>query len=237
MNRDAKTSAALVALARTRRMQRAVAHAYLHRDAPSQTIRGSLGFLLGTSRTAQDARAHGDRMQILGVDRDADVAYVIEQPALASDQRSAAVPIVYRLYLSGARAGHVVPMRAWYEADVDEAAIRERVATLMPMLAPVMRATTEAWMLSTRVVHRRALRVGADAQPIRKFALQLRVEPVSGTGPLGYTTVTSYLTPNAELIEVSTIPGNSDLAIARVRYAGIASGLGVSKETCLLLVG
>jgi len=45
VNRDAKTQSALVALARTRRMQRALAHAYLHRHAPLPTLRLSLGFM------------------------------------------------------------------------------------------------------------------------------------------------------------------------------------------------
>ena len=45
MNRDAKTQSALIALARTRRMQRALAHAYLHRNAPMPTLRSSLGYM------------------------------------------------------------------------------------------------------------------------------------------------------------------------------------------------
>ncbi len=90
-------------------------------------------------------------------------------------------------------------------------------------------------MLSTRVVQRRALRVaGTDEAPIRKFALQLRVEPVSGHGPSGHTTVTAFLRPGATLAEVWSVPGEN-VAIARVTYTGIPSGLGLAKDTMVLL--
>src|SRR4051794_9139405 len=49
VNRDIKTQAALIALARTRRMQRALAHAYLHRDAPLPTLHTSLGYMTTTA--------------------------------------------------------------------------------------------------------------------------------------------------------------------------------------------
>src|SRR6185312_16917692 len=54
VNRDAKTQSALVALARTRRMQRALAHAYLHQHAPLPTLRLSLGFMTTTTRTTEE---------------------------------------------------------------------------------------------------------------------------------------------------------------------------------------
>ena len=116
-------------------------------------------------------------------------------------------------------------------------------------------------MLSTRIVQRRALRVvgpaGASELPIRKFALQLVVEPVSGIGPAGQSTVTAFLHPHAQLAEVWTraepidsgplqgkernhlaarVPsGSGRLAIARVTYTGIPSGVGLCKDTMVLL--
>ena len=88
-------------------------------------------------------------------------------------------------------------------------------------------------MLSTRVVQRRALRVAGQPVPIRKYALQLRVEAVSGYGPSGHTTVTAFLRPEAELAEVWALADGR--AIARVTFTGIPSGFGQAKDTVVLL--
>ncbi len=230
MNRDAKTQSALIALARTRRMQRALAHAYLHRGAPMPTLRSSLGYMTTTACVADDGALLGHRMSILGLARAEGVAYVVEE--LGNDE----APIVYRLWLRGPRAGHLVPLHAWYELAYDAAEIRARIAAIAPTLEPAMLTTSEAWMLSTRVVQRRALRVAGPAcgdLPIRKFALQLLVEPVSGHGPSGKTTVTAFLRPQAQLREVWSL--GTGTAIARVTYTGIPSGLGLPKDTVVLL--
>lgn len=229
MNRDAKTQSALIALARTRRMQRAVAHAYIHRDAPLPTLRLSLGFMTSTATTTEDAGALVHRMSVLGVSAAEGVAYVVEE--LGGGEP----PIAYRLFLRGPRQGHLVPIHAWYEQldSVDE--IRARIAAVATTLEPVIKTTTEAWMLSTRIVQRRALRVAGNEPPIRKYALQLRVEPVSGHGASGHTTVTAFLRPAAALADVWAIPGEPGAAIARVSYLGIPSGLGLSKDVVVLL--
>ena len=237
MNRDAKTQSALVALARTRRMQRALAHAYLHQHAPLPTLRLSLGFMTTTTCTTEEVQdaaaatarlAGGHRMTVLGVARAEHTAYVVEE--LGDGE----LPIAYRLYLEGPRIGHLVPIQAWYERDPNEAQIRARIAKLAGLLEPCARTTTEAWMLSTRVVQRRALRVAGQDAPIRKFALQLRVEPVSGMGATGATTVTAFLRPDAKLSEVLAIPGEAAM-LARVSYTGVPSGCGLPKETVVLL--
>jgi hypothetical protein len=234
VNRDTKTQATLIALARTRRMQRALAHAYLHRDAPLPTLYSSLGYMTTTARVTDDAAAIGHRMTVLGISRPEGVAYIVED----IDDDSA--PIVYRLYLRGARQGHLVPIHAWYEHgdDVDE--IRARIAALAPRLEPARPTTTEAWMLSTRIVQRRALRVSTcSSLPIRKYALQLVVEPVRGHGPSGRSTVTAFLSPHARLAEVWSLARTPDaaceLAIARVTFTGIPSGPGLNKDTVVLL--
>jgi hypothetical protein len=229
VNRDAKTQSALVALARTRRMQRALAHAYLHQHAPLPTLRLSLGFMTTTTRTTEQVDdGLGHRMTVLGVARAERTAYVVEE--LGANE----LPIAYRLYLDGPRTGHLVPIQAWYERDPSEAQIRARIAKLATMLETCARTTTEAWMLSTRVVQRRALRVAGQDAPIRKFALQLRVEPVSGVGATGATTVTAFLRPDARLIDVLAIPGETGM-LARVAYTGVPNGCGLSKETVVLL--
>ncbi|MGN6109746.1 MAG: hypothetical protein ACTHU0_31855 [Kofleriaceae bacterium] len=230
MNRDAKTQSALIALARTRRMQRALAHAYLHRGAPMPTLKSSLGYMTGTACVAEDAPSHGHHMVVLGVSRAEGVAYVVEE---LGDPAEA--PIAYRLWLAGPRQGHLVPVHAWYEHSDAPAEIRARLAAIAPTLEPAMPSTTEAWMLSTRVVQRRALRVARTCSdlPIRKFALQLVVEPVSGHGPSGKTTVTAFLRPQAQLAEVWSLPSGE--AIARVSFTGIPSGPGQSKDTVVLL--
>ena len=227
VNRDAKTQSTLIALARNRRMQRALAHAYIHRDAPLPTLRHSLGFMTSTACTADEISGLGHTMSLLGVSQSEGVAYVVEE--LGTNEP----PIAYRLWLRGPRKGHLVPIHAWYEQCADAAEIRARIATIATTLESPPRTTTEAWMLSTRVVQRRALRVGGDAQPIRKFALQLRVEPVSGHGASGHTTVTAFLRPAATLAEVWALdPG---IAAARVTYTGIPNGLGLPKDTFILL--
>ncbi|NVB81385.1 MAG: hypothetical protein HOV81_23515 [Kofleriaceae bacterium] len=228
MNRDAKTQTALLALARTRRMQRALAHAYIHRDAPLPTLRLSLGYMTSTACTTDEVNGIGHQMSLLGVAGAEGVAYVVEE--LGPDE----APIIYRLWLRGPRIGHLVPIHAWYEQCDDPREIRARIAAIATTLAPASRSTTEAWMLSTRIVQRRALRVAGKDSPIRKFALQLRVEPVSGFGASGHTTVTAFLRPGATLQEVWSVP-DEPLAIARVSYTGIPSGLGLSKDTMVLL--
>ncbi|MEO6774539.1 MAG: hypothetical protein ABI467_16220 [Kofleriaceae bacterium] len=235
MNRDAKTQSALVALARTRRIQRALAHAYLHRHAPLPTLRLSLGFMTATARTLDELEPRaglgselGHHMTVLGVSRAEHTAYVVEE--LGGGE----LPIAYRLYLEGPRMGHLVPIQAWYEHGPSEAQLRARLAELATLLDPCARTTTEAWMLSTRVVQRRALRVVGQDVPIRKFALQLRVEPVSGVGATGATTVTAFLRADARLVEVLAIPGRAAM-LARVAYTGVPSGCGVSKDTVVLL--
>ena len=233
MNRDAKTQSALIALARTRRTQRALAHAYLHRNAPMPTLRSSLGYMMQTLSVAEDTSgALGHRMTLLGISRSEGVAYVVEE--LGADE----APIVYRLWLAGPREGYLVPIHAWYEQcdGVDE--IRARIGAITPTLEPALKTTSEAWMLSTRIVQRRALRVAGPGPcadlPIRKYALQLVVEPVSGHGPSGKTTVTAFLRPGAQLADVWALPGG-DTAIARVTFTGIPSGIGLAKDTVILL--
>jgi hypothetical protein len=227
VNRDAKTQSSLIAMARNRRMQRALAHAYIHRDAPLPTLRQSLGFMTSTACTADDISGKGHTMSLLGVSHSEGVAYVVEEIGVND------APIAYRLWLQGPRKGHLVPIHAWYEQNADPDEIRARIQAIATALEPAPRTTTEAWMLSTRVVQRRALRVGGDAAPIRKFALQLRVEPVSGHGASGHTTVTAFLRPGATLAEVWALePG---IAAARVTYTGIPNGLGLPKDTFILL--
>jgi hypothetical protein len=233
VNRDAKTQSALIALARSRRMQRALAHAYLHRNGPLPTLKSSLAYMTMTSSVSEtaDAKAIAHRMQLLGVNRNEGVAYVIEE--LGAEE----TPVVYRLWLRGPRTGYLVPIHSWYEQGETAAEIRAKVAAL-PELEPLTKSTSEAWMLSTRIVQRRALRVAGPSAcadlPIRKYALQLVIEPVSGHGPSGKTTVTAFLRPQAQLVDVWSIPG-SECAIARVSYTGIPSGVGLDKDTVILL--
>lgn len=234
MDRDLKTQTALIALARSRRMQRALAHAYLHRDAPLPGLHSSLGYMTTTARVTDDGAVDRHRMTVLGVARLEGIAYIVEELG----EREA--PLVYRLYLRGPRQGHLVPLHAWYEHDRVAGEVRARIAALAPLLEPVAPAPTEAWMLSTRIVQRRALRVsGCASLPIRKFALQLVVEPVRGLGPSGRSTVTAFLQPHAQLAEVWSLARSADdacdAAIARVSFTGIPSGTGGTKDTVVLL--
>jgi hypothetical protein len=227
VNRDAKTQSALIAMARNRRVQRALSHAYIHRDAPMPTLRHSLGFMTSTACTTDETTGLGHSMSLLGVAHGEGVAYVVEELGNGD------APIVYRLWLCGPRKGNLVPIHAWYEQCDSTVEIRERIAELVPSLETAQRLPAEAFMLSTRIVQRRALRVAHGEPPIRKFALQLCVEPVSGHGASGHTTVTAFLRPHATLAEVWAIaPG---VAAARVTFVGIPNGLGLPKDTVALL--
>jgi hypothetical protein len=210
VNRQATSRQSLVALARSRRVQRALAHAYIHRGAPMPTLRASLGFLTATTAVADAAPTAGHRMQVVGISPVEHVAYVVE--ALSPGET-----VFYRLFLRGPRQGFLVP-----------------APLLAPDLVPIPATTAEAWMLSTRVVQRRAVRVAGQDAPIRTFALQLAIDPVSGLGASGKTTVTACLQPSAKLVEVLAIP-RSSAAIARVTYTGIPAGPGASKDTVILL--
>jgi hypothetical protein len=211
-------------------MQRALAHAYIHRDAPLPTLRSSLGFMTSTATTTDEVTGVGHQMHLLGVSPAEGVAYVVEEIGEWD------APIIYRLWLRGPRAGHLVPIHAWYEQSSDPSEIRARIAAIATTLERAPNVTAEAWMLSTRVVQRRALRMGTGGEaPIRKFALQLRVEPVSGYGASGHTTVTAFLRPGATLREIWSVPGEPGMAIARVTYTGIPNGVGLTKDTMVLL--
>jgi hypothetical protein len=230
VNSDLKPpSSTLLALARTRRLQRAVAHAYLHRNDPIPTLRGTLEFVTDTLRVTDDVGdVRGHIMQVLGVARAERIVYVVED--LGEDT----APIAYRLYLGGARRGYLVPIRAWYQREPNAGEIRTRIAAIAATLEPVAPANPEAWMLSTRVVQHRALKIAPPSRAaIRKFALQLKVEPVRKDGPSGHATVTAFLSPNATLAEVWSV--GDDQAIARVTYTGIPSGVGVTKDAVILL--
>lgn len=232
--RDLKQQASLIALARMRRMQRALAHASLHHDAPLPGLRHCLGYLTATARITGAPLGPGHRMQLLGVARDEAAAYVVEE--LGADD----APIAYRLALRGPRAGHLVPMHAWYERAEDAQEIRGLVAALAARLTPLDALAPEAWMLSTRIVQRRALHLASEtcgALPIRKFALQLVVEAVDAPGHVGKTTVTAFLQPQAQLTAAWALPSlggpNDARALVRVTYCGIPSG--ETKDTVILL--
>lgn len=232
MNRDATTQSSLLALARTRRRQRAAAHASIYRGAPMPTLRTSLGYVVSTACVSDAAApapapADGHTMRVVGIAPAERVAYVAED--LGPDD----APLVYRLYLDGPRLGHLVPLHGWYEQADDADDIRARLAALVPTLTPAPRMATEAFMLSTRVVGRRAVQVVGQDRPIRKFALQLMVEPVSGHGPSGKSTVTAFLRPQATLVDVVALPDGD--AVARIAYIGLPSGLGLPKQTVVLL--
>lgn len=255
--RDLKQQASLIALARMRRMQRALAHASLHHDAPLPGLRHCLGYLTATARITGAPLGPGHRMQVLGVAREEAAVYVVED--LGADD----APIAYRLALRGPRAGHLVPMHAWYERAEDAQEIRGLIAALAARLTPLDALAPEAWMLSTRIVQRRALHLASEAcgaLPIRKFALQLVVEPVElgfakrgsdaewqrgvvdnlqrpASGHVGKTTVTAFLQPQAQLSAAWALPSlgspHDALALVRVTYCGIPSG--EAKDTVILL--
>jgi hypothetical protein len=196
-------------------------------------MRASIAYLTSTSATGAPSPAGGGhQLDVLGYHRGERAAYLCEDVG-------AALPILHVLRTRGEHAGRMVALRGWYEGE-DRAAVaarlRDRLSHLIGELSPMQAIAADAWALTTRVVQRRALRLPAGGRPIRKFALQLAVEPVpAGEEPVrGRATVTAYLRPRAQLDGVWAVPGEA-LAIARVAYVGVPEGIGLDKQVAMLV--
>jgi hypothetical protein len=177
----------------------------------------SISYLTSTSATAAPLlTVHGaHRLHVLGFHRGERAVYLREEIG-------AAPPVAYVVRTRGEHAGKMVAVRG---LD-DRAAELTRMDALDPDL----------WSLHTRVVQRRALKMPNGGRPIRKFAVQLTVEPVTASPDTlrGRTVVTSYLRPRAHLDGVWCIPGEP-LALARVTYVGVPEGIGLDKQVALLV--
>jgi hypothetical protein len=132
----------------------------------------------------------------------------------------------------------MVTLRSWYDGDRASIAerVRARLIALQGELVPMNEIDRDPWCLTTRVVQRRALRLPDGGLPIRKYALQLTVEPVISHDETvrGRTVVTAYLRPRAHLETVWNIPGDT-LALARVSYVGVPEGVGLEKQVAMLV--
>lgn len=199
-------------------------------------MRASIAYLTTTSTTATldpapatGARGTGPhRLEVLGYHRGERAVYLREDVG-------AALPVIHVVRTRGEHGGRMVPLRSWYEHDGGDA-LPARLRALTAELAPLDPVEPDAWTLTTRVVQRRALKLPAGGRPIRKFAVQLTVEPVIvGDAALrGRTVVTAYLRPRAHLDRVWAIPGEP-LALARVSYVGVPEGVGLDKQVALLV--
>jgi hypothetical protein len=222
--------APLPMVARTLRAQRALRNARELARAPMPTLKQSMAYLLSTTRiAANDVDGHGHRLDVLGLHQAEHAVYFAETMHDSDD----GVPLVYRMHLRGPHAGHMIPMASWY----DEAALPElpeRIAAVAAQLAVLPAIDPEHWMLTTRVLQHRAIRVVSSTLPVRKFALQLTVEPGDGAGPPTRAVVTAYLRARATLDAAWAVPG-TPLAVVRVTYLGVPSGLGLPKQTALLV--
>jgi len=211
-------------------MQRALAAA---RNLDRPLMRTSISFLTTTAATAPaapDAGAVPHALDVLGLDRARRAVYLV-------DKAAGALPLVHVLHLAGEHAGRTILLRSWYEGTRAEVAARlgAQVRELAASLTPLDPVEPDAWILTTRVVQRRALRIPGGGPPIRKFSLQLSVEPLVA-GPdarTGRTTVTAYLRPRAALDRVWLIPGEP-LALARVAFVGIPSDVGHARHAAVL---
>jgi hypothetical protein len=199
----------LRALVRTRRIERALAAARALPRPPF--MRTSISFLTTTSATAPIARpaAVPHTLDVLGFDRGARAIYFAEQIGGAA--------IVHLMYVDGEHAGRMTAARALH--DEHGARIADAIDALRARLEPLAPIDPDAYLLTTRVIQRRALRVPAGP-PIRKFTLTLSV-------------VTAYLRARAALHRVWLVPG-TDLALARITYLGVPSDVGHDKQTAVL---
>jgi hypothetical protein len=200
-------------------------------------MRTSISFLTTTTATAPVARASGvpHALELLGLDRTQRTIYFVESVG-------GATPLVHVMHLDGEHAGRLTVARSLYDGAPDRVALRvsDRIALLRASLEPLEEVETDAWLLTTRVLQRRALRIPGGTPPIRKFVLALAVEPIATVGDtrVGKTTVTAYLRARASLDRVwlvPALPGLGDqLAIARITYLGVPSEVGHDKQTAVL---
>jgi hypothetical protein len=195
-------------------------------------MRASISYLTSTAATAYPSLHGAHRLDVLGYHRGERAIYLREDVG-------ATAPVIHVVRTRGPLAGRMIALHSWYEGD-DRVAVadgvRARLASLAPELAPMEPIERDLWMLTTRVVQRRALRLPEGGRPIRKFALQLSVEPVVATEDSlrARTVVTAYLRPRAWLDAVFAVPGEP-LAVARVTYVGVPEGIGLDKQAALLV--
>jgi hypothetical protein len=221
-------------LARTLRAQRAIRNARELARAPMPTLRQSMAYLMATTRIADDVGHGGHRLDVLGVHAEEHAVYFAETLADAElGDATDPLPLVYRMHLRGPHAGHLIPMASWYD-ERSLARLPDRIAEVTARLAVLRPIDPDQWMLTTRVIQHRAIRVVSSALPVRKFALQLTVEPDTTAGPPTRAVVTAYLRPRATLDAAWAIP-DTDLAVVRVTYVGVPSGVGLPKQTALLV--
>ncbi|MEZ4368441.1 MAG: hypothetical protein R2939_19505 [Kofleriaceae bacterium] len=183
----------------------------------------AIAYLLSTRATAADTGARSRRLEVLGLHPAEQAIY------LAAADGDDGPPQLARLPLVGPYAGHLVPLASWYAAEA-RAALPGRVRELLTQLAPLPPASPAGFALSTRVIQHRALRTD-DGGPIRKFILQLTVD--AGAAPVR-AVVTALLRPRAHIDAGWRVPG-LPLSLARVSYVGVASGLGLTAQTVLLV--
>lgn len=239
-------------LVRTRLERRARDHARTHLSEPVLTMRASIAYLTTTAATTSPTFAAGSgewpaqradashgagahRLELLGWHRGERAVYL-------SEDVGGALPVIHVVRTRGEQAGRMIAMRSWYidhaadgAADPLEALDR-RLTALRGELVAMDEVEPDPWCLTTRVVQRRALRLPGGGLPIRKFALQLTVEPIVSARPAtrGRTVVTAYLRPRAHLERAWAIPGEP-LALTRVSYVGVPEGVGHDKHVALLV--
>jgi hypothetical protein len=216
-------------VARTLRAQRALRDARELARAPMPTLRQSVAYLMSTTRIVDTEAGAGHELDLLGHHPGERAIYFAE----TMHDDAGGVPLVYRMHLQGAHAGHLIPLASWYD-DASIGELPARIAALTQRLSALPPADPEQWMLTTRVIQHRAIRVVGSTLPVRKFALQLTVEPGDAAGPATRAVVTSYLRPRATLDTAWSVPGTG-LAVVRITYVGVPSGLGQPKQTALLV--
>ena len=218
----------LRALVRSRRIERALAAARALPRPPF--MRTSISFLTTTSAIAPFARPIAPHaLDVLGFDRANRSIYLAEM-------LGGATPLVQLVHTDGEHAGRMTVARSLYEGTPAEIAARvgDRIGLLRASLEPLEAIEPDAYLLTTRVIQRRALRVPAGP-PIRKFTLALQVEPIVGDNDarFGRAVVTAYLRARASLDRMWRLPG-TDLALARVTYVGVPSEVGHDKQVAIL---
>ena len=172
------------------------------------------------------------KVERFGIDYPHPTTGVVNRDALIEELGDVGAPLVHRMQLTGPCRGVLVPMASWYDA-VDPDAARHRLAALAPTLTPLAPIGLAPWVLTTRVLMHRAVQLGAERPPVRKFALELSIA-AEGSLASGRAVVTTYLRPRVRIDGAWQVPGH-DAAILRVGYVGVPAGVGLGKQTPVLV--
>lgn len=173
---------------------------------------------------------------LIGYQRSRERCYFIE-----SYDEPGQTPSLFAMNLTGQYAGRLVPVTEPVNENIDRSLpnpiyrrVMKQIAELAPLLRPLKRLDTDRVTISTRVVRRTALVLGADTSPVRKFVVKVELGAKGTMAPWRHHYISTYLRPKVVLERVYQVPNRSQM-IAIVSYVGLPYGLGDRVEQPVLV--